>query len=240
MKNTLKENVIALMFVGMTSMMMFAYVQHNNAKQAYAAGQIDQAMEVQNKVAAAYSALESINLPEKSNVWYPDQANSKGERHSRIRDGQGIKQFVYNNCDKGTQSVWGEVVQAAQQNGIRPEIVFAISWADSACGNALSTPNNYGNINNNDRGNRVGFFTPLAGYKAIIQTLDNKYIGLNTNIGQLSGGGRIKIQAQHGCSDAVMGYKCYATSIENWHNNIKRALHVILNEQVPNNFKFRL
>ena len=227
---------IALVFTTYSSIKLYS-----SGKQAYNAGQIDQAMEVQEKIQAAYAALGQIQLPDKSKTWYPDQVNSKGEQHSRLRNGQGIQQFVYNNCDKQTQEIWKQAAEYAAKNNVIPEIVFAIAWADTGCGNSLTTPHNVGNINNNDRGNRVGFFNHLDGYRAIVDTLNNRYIGQSTMIGQLSGGGRLKIDAQHDCRNAIMGYKCYATSMENWHNNVTRAMNIMISpsEVVGGYYKFR-
>lgn len=162
--------------------------------------------------------------------------NSKGEQHPDLYIGQGnntrerAKSYVKLNCTKEVYDVFDEVYDYAEKKGIKGEVPFVIATADSQCANNLTTPNNPGNVNNNDRGNRVGFFTMAEGMNAITDTLTNKYIGGLSKIGHLSQGGRYKIDTKFDCANAPAPYKCYASSPENWNNNVLRALTAIHGE----------
>jgi hypothetical protein len=225
---------IAFMFT------LLFFTTYSKAQTAFQRGKAEQYAEISEKITEAKAILDGITVPEKSDMFYPDQKNSKGETLSRLRYGRGLAQFVFNNCSPEVADVWQDVAAYAQSKGIRPEIVFAIAWADTACGNAMTTPNNYGNVANNDRGNRAGFFTPLDGFKAITDTLNNQYMRGIEKAGHLSQGGRDVIGAQHDCNDAPAPFKCYASSPENFAANMLRALKVIFDtEDIDLNFSFR-
>ena len=246
MKNLLKNNLF-IYAVAVTTvstliivvMLMVAMHYAEKAESAYASGQLDMRMEVETKINEAVDIIESISLPSKGSEFYKAEFNPKGEAHSAIIVGDGLKEFVYNNCDENTLKNFDEIVAYSNSKGIAPEMTFAISWADTMCGRALTTPNNYGNVGNNDRGHRVGYFTPLEGWKALIDVLNNKYLGKNTKVGQLSGGGRVELGSTYDCPNAIMGYKCYATSMYNWNKNVKRALSVMLGRDITAEWEYR-
>ena len=237
-------NVMALFIVGIS--VALCYVFYNHMATAYNRGQIDTYMDNQDALEEIQAVLDKQVKPAQSSLNYPVQLNSKGEVHSAIKDGNSLKQFVYNNCTQEVHGIYDEIVAYSEGQGIKPEIVFAITWSDSQCGHHLTTPNNYGNVGNNDRGARLGYFTPLEGFKAVIDTLNNKYMSGLVKVGDLSNGGRTGTNiftgtgAQYSCSDAPMPYKCYATSTENWHNNILRALKVIGVQDVSAEWEFRV
>jgi len=180
---------------------------YEKSKTAYERGQRAQYMEINNAIETALQSLEALKMPPKGLESLEVELSPKGEAHPDVIVSESLAEWVYNNCDEETVKV-----------------VFAIAWADTNCGQNLTTPNNPGNVNNNDRGNRVGYFTMLDGWKAIVDVLNNKYIGNNTLIGQLSEGGRSIIGSTHTCANAIDGYKCYATSEYNWNKNVQRAL----------------
>jgi hypothetical protein len=179
----------------------------------------------------------------------PDEFNSKGEMFSRVfklpalsntwdyKD--RVKGFVLAHCSKGIRENWEHGYDYAISKGIDGGFLFAIAWADTSCGQNLTTKNNIGNVGNNDRGTRVGFDTVNQAMEAIIDTLTNSYIGQNKVIGGLSGGGRTEIKAQYDCSSAPMGYKCYATSEENWNKNVQRAFSIMTGMNVDGQLSFR-
>lgn len=171
--------------------------------------------------------------------------NSKGEKHTDIIIPKGgnkkskVKDFVNKNCVQDIVNVFDEVYEYAEKKGIKGETPFVIALADSGCGKYLSTPHNYGNVGNNDRGNRRGFFNAVQGMNAITNTITNKYIGGNEYWWQLSGGGRVQHGAKNACGNAPAPYKCYATSMENWQNNTDRALRSIYGEEKEKWMKFK-
>lgn len=174
--------------------------------------------------------------------------NSKGEEHSAVfmPEGKGDKErtrdFVVKNCSPEVSSVFDEVWEYAERNEVKGSVPFVIAHADSQCGKVLSTPNNPGNVGNNDRGNRVGFMTMADGMEAIVDTLNNDYLGSNSEMWQLSEGGRTKHGSDYSCENGIMGYKCYASSVWNWRANTSRALVAIYGGEQDDmlDFKFRI
>jgi len=177
---------------------------------------------------------------------YTPEVNPQGERHPDLElvSGGGTKErtaaFVSQHCTTAIIEVWEQAYHYAESQGIRGYMPFVIAWADSQCGKHLSTPNNPGNVNNNDRGNRVGFFTMLEGLNAITDTLNNKYMGGIDKIGHLSQGGRNEIGSKYGCRNAPAPWKCYATSEWNWNKNVTRALSVVYGNPVDASHEFRI
>jgi len=154
--------------------------------------------------------------------FFPDVIIPVGSSHK-----EKVRDLVAKNCIPEILEVFDEVYDYAEENGIRGEMPFVISMADSQCGKHMSTPNNPGNVHNNDRGNRVGFFTMQEGMEAIVNTLNNKYIKGIKTIGHLSQGGRNIIGSDFDCSNAPAPYKCYASSPENWNANVMRAMRAL-------------
>lgn len=189
------------------------------------------------KCADIYGKYDMLKLPE--------QSNSKGEAHPDQYFGEGdsekekTRSYVERNCSPEIFEVFDETYDYAKEAGINPSIPFAVIFADSTCGKNLTTPNNPGNVNNNDRGNRVGFFSMEDGINAVTDTLNNKYIGGIKVLGHLSQGGRNEIGSKYQCADAPAPYKCYASGGENWNNNTQRALRAMGNEDVDGNFLIR-
>lgn len=112
---------------------------------------------------------------------------------------------------------------------VYPEILIAIAYADSSLGNFLKTPNNIGNVNNNDRGRRQDYATIEAWVNAIGKVLTNQYLGDKVTVGDLSYAWDCKIKCE----------KVYATSNENRQINVLNALSMIRDKQVNPNFAFR-
>ncbi len=206
-------------------------------KEAYSNGQIQMYAQVRKAIKQAEDALGAVRPPK--GVRLTDEVLSPhGEKHPPIIKGATIEQFVFNNCTPEVLDVYADVASYANDQGVHPALPFAISWADSGCGKNLTTPNNYGNVGNNDRGDRVGYFTPLDGFKAIVDVLNNQYIGKNKTVGQLSQGGRNVIGSTYACSNAIVGYKCYASSDYNWNFNVLNALNQ-MGVQADENWNFR-
>jgi hypothetical protein len=163
-------------------------------------------------------------------------------QHPVVKGTHDLESFILNNCDKETQKVWTHVAWYATYQGIKPEVVFAISYADSGCGTNLTTENNPGNIGAFDGGSGGwGYSNMFSGYKALVDTLNNSHLKSNYMIGHLSEGGRRKLNAYHRCHTTPDGWKCYATSIENWSYNTVNALRAIYqNKYLDDTFEFRI
>jgi len=167
--------------------------------------------------------------------------NEQGEKHPDLYTSESLDDWVSKHCDVQTILIKDKIKWYAKYKKIKPEVVFAISWADTQCGAKMATRHNYGNVGNNDRGTRVGFNSAFEGWQAIVDTLNNKYLKGNTVVGQLSGGGRKQIGSKYSCANAIIPYKCYATSFYNWQANTVRALRVIMkDDKIDNNYKIRI
>ena len=114
-----------------------------------------------------------------------------------------------------------------KQYKIKKEAIVCIAWADSHLWKMLKSKNNIGNVGNNDRGDVVHFATIEKGIEAMFRVLNNKYLGHKQSIGSLSpwGGGTRPF---------------YATSTENWNNNVLNCLNTILDSDIDENWNFRI
>lgn len=116
---------------------------------------------------------------------------------------------------------------AAAGTNIDLDVGICIAFAESTLGNYLTTPNNVGNVGNNDRWDRVSFGTALAGARMIYETLNNAYLWKYNTIIELNGYGNKN------------GPK-YATSPYNWQNNVIACLSKIKGYYVPDDYPFRI
>lgn len=106
-------------------------------------------------------------------------------------------------------------------------VMICISKADSALWKALKTENNFWNVGNNDRWDRVHFSSKEEWINAIWRVLHNKYLSHKQSIWSLS--------AWWGGSAPY-----YATSKQNWNNNVLNCLKVIYQDtRIDENFIFR-
>lgn len=122
-----------------------------------------------------------------------------------------------------TLSFWDTAVAGLN---IDRDMVICVAFAESTLGRYLSTSGNIGNVGNNDRWDRFAFGTPLAGARAIAQTLNNQYLGDYHTINQLS---------RYGNPDGAI----YASSPINWQTNVTKCLSQIKGYYVPEDFPFR-
>jgi hypothetical protein len=132
-----------------------------------------------------------------------------------------IKDYLLTHAHQslyGTEKIW---VDFGVQYSIKPEVSVCIAWADTRLGKGMSTSFNYGNVGNNDRGNRVHFNSKEQGIEKIFQTLNNNYLKNKQTVGSLSigGGGTAPV---------------YATSQFNWNSNLLTCLCEMLDDQSIN------
>lgn len=120
-------------------------------------------------------------------------------------------------------SFWSDAVE---WTNIDRDVAICIGFAESTLGNHLTTPNNIANVWNNDRGDRIGYSSPLAWAKAIADTLNNKFLGHYNTIKDLSRYGN-------------KTWKIYASSAINWQTNVLKCLSQIKWYYVPEDFPFR-
>ena len=109
---------------------------------------------------------------------------------------------------------------------VYPELAICIAKADTTLWRHTKSANNLGNVGNNDRGNTVAFDSEYKAIKAIYQTLNNQYLGNYQYVADLS-------------RKFNKDGKVYATSPDNWHNNVVNCMSVIRWETVSDYFAFR-
>lgn len=109
---------------------------------------------------------------------------------------------------------------------VYPEALICIAYADTSLGNFLKTPNNIGNVGNNDRWDTLSYSTQEAGVNAIGKVLTNQYLWDYNTIDQLSRAFNLT-------------GKIYASSTDNRHNNVTNCIGMIRNKGIPDNFAFR-
>ena len=113
-----------------------------------------------------------------------------------------------------------------KDTNIDKDMVICIAFAESTLGKYLSTNANIGNVGNNDRGDRVPFYSAYAWARAIPVTLNNGYLWDYHTINQLS---------RYGNKDGQI----YASSPINWQTNVLKCLSQIKWYYIPEDFPFR-
>lgn len=119
---------------------------------------------------------------------------------------------------------------------IKTEVLVCIAWADSHLGYALKWENNVGNIWNNDRWNVVHFSSLDSWIKAMAKWLNNTWLWRYNKIWELSQWWRTELWLKW-CAEKWEF--CYATSPDNWNNNVLNCLSLIHNKQIDENFIYK-
>lgn len=121
----------------------------------------------------------------------------------------------------------------AKEQWIKTEVLVAIARADSHLWYATKSKNNVGNVGNNDRWDTVEFKTLEDGIRAMgSRALNGKYLSHKNTIGSLSCWGYYSQWLE--CE-----YPVYATSAENWNNNVLNLLSAIYGYDIKEDFDFR-
>lgn len=131
---------------------------------------------------------------------------------------------------------WDTWERLGREYNVDPILAISIARADSKLWDMLKTKNNIGNVWNNDRGDTVAYKDIDSGIEAIFKVLNNKYLWGIYTVGYLSCGGKYAI----GITDCFQnGEKVYATSEENWNNNVLNTMSMIYWKQIDEDYKFR-
>jgi murein DD-endopeptidase MepM/ murein hydrolase activator NlpD len=115
---------------------------------------------------------------------------------------------------------------AAQWSRINTYFGLCIWFAETSFKH-FKTPNNIGNVGNNDRGDTVTYESPEAWMRALFAVLNNQYLWGYHTIDQLS---------RFGNSDGFI----YASSPFNRQKNILNCLSSVYGYNVPEDFSFRV
>lgn len=114
-----------------------------------------------------------------------------------------------------------------EKHWIKKELPFCIAWADSDFWRQLKSKNNIWNVWNNDRWDTVAYETIDDGIEAIFKTLNWTYLKHKQSVWSLSPGG-------------WWDPSYYATSPENWNNNVLNCLNTILDTKINEDWNFRI
>lgn len=171
-------------------------------------------------------------------IW---RVNSEWKRHKLYNlngttVNQRMKSLLQTFWIWNTYESW---IKYWNEQWIKPEVAVCIAFADTSLWAQTKTTNNIGNIGNNDRWNKVYFNTLDWWINAIFKTLNNNYFINYDTIWMLSQWGRTVLQAKW-CWE--QWEYCYATSAENWGNNVINCLTLLYRHQdieIDENFKFR-
>lgn len=118
-------------------------------------------------------------------------------------------------------------VNAALDAKIDPSFVMCVWLAETTLGNYMKTAYNVGNVGNTDDGSVRSFSSASAGIAAMTQTFNNQFLWQYSKVSELS---------RWGNNRGLI----YASSPENWHNNIIRCLSALKNRFVEDDYEFRL
>ncbi|MDQ7023110.1 MAG: hypothetical protein Q9M97_06320 [Candidatus Gracilibacteria bacterium] len=106
---------------------------------------------------------------------------------------------------------------------------MCVGLAETGLGKNLKTPNNVGNVGNTDSGATKYFTSPNQGIAAMTQTFNNKYLSQYDEIRLLSRYGNLDDKKP-----------IYASSPDNWHNNIISCMSFIKGRYISDSYNFRL
>jgi murein DD-endopeptidase MepM/ murein hydrolase activator NlpD len=114
---------------------------------------------------------------------------------------------------------------AAEGQGVDPLMGICVGFAETSFKN-FKTPNNIGNVGNNDRGDEVEYVSPIVGARALYSVLNNKYLWGYHTLNELS---------RFWNNDSFI----YASSPYNRQRNVMRCLSSIYWYPIPEDFPFR-
>lgn len=122
---------------------------------------------------------------------------------------------------------WSIWVEEATEWKIDPSFLMCVWLAETGLGNNLKTRYNIWNIWNTDSWATSEFRWPRDGIYRMVKTLNNQYLGDYTKLEELSRYGN-------------KAGKIYASSSDNWHNNIIKCISALKKQHIPDDYNFRI
>lgn len=173
------------------------------------------------------------DLPEKYSDKYDNDMNTRNKDIDmsivKFIPGETIEERRATFLSANAKAPYDDITlfeQAVAETNIDIDMWICIWQAETSLGRYFASANNFGNVWNNDRGDRVDKDSPLAWVRAIYVTLNNQYLGGYHTIYELSG---------YGNKD----WAIYASSEYNWQKNVSRCLSTIKWYIVPEDYPFR-
>ncbi|MDD3301988.1 MAG: M23 family metallopeptidase [Candidatus Gracilibacteria bacterium] len=185
------------------------------------------------------TSLNYASLPEKYRYKFNDDFKAKyGYEYSLVasmKSSLNIKgdteverqKDLLNKYAIGGFRDWNLWVEESLDGNIDPTFVMCIGIAETGLGRHTKTSNNVGNVGNTDSGATKTMITARGGIRAIVNTLNNKYLSKYTEIQQLSRYGN-------------KAGSIYASSDLNWHKNVTKCMSAIKQKYVSDDYLFRL
>lgn len=180
-----------------------------------------------------FTEVEDIHVPNLTNSKPTDRwrLNSNGfsQRYVHLQWSTKDERVIelLKAYDFSGEEEWTIIKKIAREHHIQPELFVCIMYADSSLGKFLKTTHNYGNVGNNDRGDRVHFESFEQWVNAIGKyALNGKYLKHKYTVDYLS-------------PALWKPGPYYATSPENRHINVTNCLGMIHNKHISDNRKFR-
>ena len=137
------------------------------------------------------------------------------------------QKYLLSTYAVGSFRDWNIWVEESIDAWLDPTFLMCIGLAETGLWKYLKTPYNVWNVWNTDSWAVKSFNNARSWVYAMTLTLNNKFLGGYNKISDLSRYGNKK-------------WVIYASSEENWHNNIIKCMSHIKWEYVPGNFNFRL
>ena len=165
--------------------------------------------------------------------WWRVNSQGKSKHKSELCDDDCTYNWVL-------QAFWLPIepfYEYEEKYKIKKEAIVCIAWADSHLWKMLKSTNNIGNVWNNDRWDVVHFATIEQGIEAMFRVLNNRYLGNYQRLWELSQWWRTNLWLKP-CTDRWEF--CYATSKENWNNNVLNCLNTIKDTSIDENWNFRI
>jgi hypothetical protein len=179
-----------------------------------------------------------VTISLKDSLWWEVNSNWMSQEYKQLLwdTPKQRAEYMLNSFEKAkwTIDLWLELWEKYK---IDPYLAISIAKADSSLGNQLKSTNNFGNVWNNDRWDVVHYATKQDGIEAIFRVLNNKYLWNIYTVWYLSCWGKIKLWIENCFQN---NEKVYATSKENWNNNVINTLRNIYKDSsIDENYNFR-
>lgn len=187
------------------------------------------------------SYIQFANLPEKYRFkYYSDfKINKWYEYKNKTENSRVFKLDWTNEIERQKDLIskyavwsfnnWQMWIDESLDWNIDPSFVMCIGLAESTLGKNLKTPYNIWNVWNTDSWATKTFPNAQSWLYWMIKTLNNKYLSQYNEVRQLS---------RYWNKD--MNKPIYASSPDNWHNNIITCLSHLKWTYVPDDYNFRL
>ncbi len=122
---------------------------------------------------------------------------------------------------------WSLWVEAWIDADVDPTFLMCVWLAETSLWKHMKTPFNIWNVWNTDSWATITFSSPQEWVAAMTRAFNNRYLGWYTEIQQLS---------RYWNKDKPI----YASSPDNWHNNIVSCMSHIKGRYIPDDYEFRL